>query len=1237
MALSLKKLGRNIWETLTPQNEGALRAGERSIQSANRQLQQRPAKYGVLSDPGRRQQFIEQNQPEPFNLRGTAAREGFNALSEFAGGVKRFGQSVASAAASPYAERLANQEAERAKRLLTPAYGDIAADVESGRIKYDLMTDPMRRAGISPNDSLGTTARKVGAQGVEAALDIATAGTGPAAFKAARLGAAVRPSVKAGALLGGGANAAYLAQGDDLKLKDAALSVGTGAVLGGALPALSAKAANIRRPQVKPRVDAPLPAVAKQGGLRTTEKLSPDRGIRAGTRKVEESTNRAIYNASVSENPITRGTARLVQGISREAGMTEGLKSARRKLRGTAELGKVKGSDLAEAGRKLEMDSRTRVWATIDTDQAAKMGRTVDPASLTPEEQALRQNIIGSIEETTQGNLERGLITQEQAANPNYLKRAYEPFEAASDKQLEDATRRGLLKQFRGRKEVSEDLLNQAITDPAYLAGKKAAQSHQAWAIADYSNYLADNGFAFPQGGRGMVQLPADKLYGKAAGQWVPKNIADDFTGFKYTNAMLNAFNDIITAYDSLGVRRAKKQLLTVFNPAVRLGNQLSNRMFAFLNGMNPVEFEKAFQKSKGAIKSRDPMYMEAVQQGLVGTDITRADLLQNIAQHIDDPDILKQGGALKWFQKSYSEADDRAKIAAYTIHRAKGYSPEDAARLTQRGFQDYSSVGFFYDMAAKTPVFGNAFVRFAGDSMRIGKNALADHPLRVAGLVGTWATLTNVMSKVSGETPEDRQTREDRFGAPKIPFSDISLAVQTPFGELNVARFLPFYNLNEVGSEASRFLPVQTNPFDGPKNFQDPLLGQAAQIFMDQDFRGRSIQDPENVEYADGVKKYTELPDKDRRNNLLRFAFGQNVPLGREADAIYSAAKGKKDIYGKTRTLPQAALRAGGVKVEQFGPEQAKETRERNKYFEGNVERTKDFLKKNPDLKEAYYKFKGPTIDRKTGKKASDLVSPERWKIVSADRSGKLYGFLKSEALLSNKEDGRPVDPVFKLPTQEQAKQVMELRSRPTGDDIETEEILRATQPWYEKFEDAESKYYKENSKFFSKLDLGDTQNARPKAYAAVKYPKQSDLVKKYYQTKSQSAEAGKQFYKDNADRLSADFEGYRKKRLEYINAKRKIEGFPPISANAFNNVTFGYEDDERKVLKELSFKYGSGFGFGKKRPPTAGSAYKYAVSLNAAGEQVKPKVSVRKSGGVKSTIKQTAKPKVTLKRSTV
>ncbi len=254
------------------------------------------------------------------------------------------------------------------------------------------------------------------------------------------------------------------------------------------------------------------------------------------------------------------------------------------------------------------------------------------------------------------------------------------------------------------------------------------------------------------------------------------------------------------------------------------------------------------------------------------------------------------------------------------------------------------------------------------------------------------------------------------------------------------------------------------------------------------------------------------------------------------------------------------------------------------NRLIEGSREQQKaksDFFKANPNLDGVYKEMTKTTVNPETKKRESDVISPEKWSKVYGDSSLKLYNFLKQKAEANNKEFGDSIDPVYILPSDEQVKEVLNLRSRATGDDIEREEILRATTGWYPAFEKAEQEYYKSIKDTVASGDSDFANSPRKQKYLDLEYPAQSELVTKYYQTKNENADAGKNFYKANADALSKDFAEYRTKRLEWINAKREIEGFAPLSAEAFNNVTFGYEDDESKVAKELYYKLNSGSGY--------------------------------------------------------
>ena len=915
----------------------------------------------------------------------------------------------------------------------------------------------------------------------------------------------------------------------------------------------------------------------EERGKSTFQILSPDRVIREKiTNPLQEKANRAIANAQTSDNVIARLFGRATQGMSREAGVGEDLLTAKRRLRGGIETGKIYRDKIYDLGEGITDDSKRRIWASLDPEQAGKIGQATDLSLFTPEELAERARLKAIADVDSDKLFQAGLLSEEQWKNKDYFKRSYNVFEGDVDAtRAYTESRDGLLKQLKARTDVDEDLLRDAVTDPYQLAARKSAEVEAAVAMVNYGKYLDDNGLTSEVPRPGYEQLPNSKLHGPAAGKYVPRGIMEDFTGFKYTSGMINAYSDMVSAYDNLAIRKGKKALLTVANPAVRAGNQFSNRIiFSNFNGINPIQFNMAMSHVDEMARTGHQLWREAVAEGLTGTDITAADFAQRIAG-VTDENVGKK--ALNWIKSSYSKADDKAKVAAYVVHRQRGYSPAEAARLTQRGFQDYNSVGFFYDLAAKTPLIGNAFVRFAADSIRIAKNAALDHPLRSAGTIAMWATFVNEMSKLSGESAEDKKTREDRFGAPKIPFTDISMTVQTPWGEVNVARFMPFYQLNDLQNPVSRVLPIANNPLK-PEGWQDPLLGQVAQVVADKDFRGKSIRDPENVDFGNGQSKFQfdPLSGEEKRNNLLRFLFTQNAPVGREIDALNSARQGKEDIYGKERSLPQAILRSLGVKVEQFDSEQAKKTRGRNEAFDRMEEVNKEVAGMTPSAQEAYRRLTGQykLRDEKTNpfdpSQTINVKAPvydfseQKWGEYM--QNPQLFDVMEKKAQEEAKANGSPLRPEFdpRLPKNFRL-QLIQQKSIAPGDDIELQERMYSDPLWdtYQAIKDeykAKAKqYYPESNDDFTD-ELVKHQDAP--------FPKKPPLWQAYTDAKNRGEDPGW------SDQLQAAREQYEMAKLNWTNNERAVRGLPSIPAEVWFNKTFGYTAD----------KNGSGYGRGGK-----------------------------------------------------
>jgi hypothetical protein len=277
------------------------------------------------------------------------------------------------------------------------------------------------------------------------------------------------------------------------------------------------------------------------------------------------------------------------------------------------------------------------------------------------------------------------------------------------------------------------------------------------------------------------------------------------------------------------------------------------------------------------------------------------------------------------------------------------------------------------------------------------------------------------------------------------------------------------------------------------------------------------------------------------------------------------------------------------------------------------------------------------------TKKYESDLISPEKWKGVAAEKSGKTFIQNRDAARQREKDFGDPLDPLYTDKWGRYKTEILTMRSQFTGDDKEMKDIANATQPWYKEYmkdyiayiDKLKNRPYEESDTYGTTQRVKDywdltTKNPSIPENTTKSYP----LISKYYDIKEKDPEAAKEFFKGNADALSAAFDAQTKEKFEWTNKMRAIEGAEPIPWDVFQNITFGYEADEEAVYKQLGYKLGKFGGGGGGGGSTPGI---HRVSINAGGKgtdvsiKVKvPKVSVAKA-------KKSSAPKVTLKKSLV
>ncbi|HUN55874.1 MAG TPA: hypothetical protein VMU29_12020 [Smithella sp.] len=589
-------------------------------------------------------------------------------------------------------------------------------------------------------------------------------------------------------------------------------------------------------------------------------------------------------------------------------------------------------------------------WNAIEGEKKALQDRLQQSAlsRLNEQEKALHDHLKLMNQQVHQWHYDNGLIPKSvyDKYNGKYIARLYEQFEVPEDIEKAFQSTRPDFDIFKARKDFNT--VNQAlIRDPVFATSKRVGQMLQTQAIFEYADALNKSGIETrTEETPGFTQLgtPGSKpYYGSLTGKFVPNYVAQDFKGFFFANKFLDWTYRGFRGYDQSIARQFLKRFHTVYSPVVHIGNTMSNFAFGAMSGIDPLTFTMNQIRARKEIKSQSPLYQSLVKSGLLGTDVITTDF--KTSKESESGGLLSK--ALNTYKKFsekasgfYGAADDYAKTAAYISFVEDGYTHDQAIRKVYEGFQNYATVGKLYDVASKTPVIGNPYIKFKADLARIIKNGVAKRPLTMAAFLGSLYLTKNFLSKESDESDIVREIRERRPFTPFIPTpgGKLSLNWQVPkVGEVNFARFIsPFYvydkgDKNDMLNDVTGWLPYQfdeTNdsPSKDLKTFipemNDVLLGPwVSAVLWDHDFRGKSIRDPQGNDYIT-----RDQSASDQVLNALTFISRSQIPFFSSAQDMISAYNGEADYYGRERKISQSILN-NLIKVQEFTDKQAVET----------------------------------------------------------------------------------------------------------------------------------------------------------------------------------------------------------------------------------------------------------------------------------------------------------------------
>ena len=743
------------------------------------------------------------------------------------------------------------------------------------------------------------------------------------------------------------------------------------------------------------------------------------------------------------------------------------------------------------------------------------------------------------------------------------------------------------------------------------------------------------------QPNKNWVKLEGQQ-YGAANGKYVDSRIVSELENRHiFTSDAGQKASDLLDMYRNsiLGAAdRAVKRAKTAYSPGTFLGNLVSNPLFFNRgSGVNFASQSYGMAKNvpalvrhmKGEVLDPDILEMQRLGIKLGNTTDELVGGKQNYRVLDDKGALTKAKDIVLLPNQIYAGADDLAKVTIFKTLKSRGMDSRTAALRASQFTQDYANAGRVVQMLADSPILGAPFARFVPELLRLTKNNIVYNPVGTFAGLYAIAAIQKELNDKSGETPEERAARENAPGKVKIPFTswinrmvgldgDISLDFPVGDSAINAARALGFNFPIEPGSDATESLirnlapftiPFRTGPngttdFEGQMIFSSMALRPLAEQWANEDFMGRKVDDPTNKirwEKSGGDEmKYTDnLSPEAKRNNRLYHLFMNWSPLASETDAVATEAgvrdaltqpgvnDGGKDYYGKDRTPMQAFLRSLGVKVENNDAEARQRRMDMNEYFEQDKPKTDAWLNENPDLADAYWKIRSTTRDRYTDVSANGIISPEKYKLIAGDQSGRLFNFFKQQAIDESNKTNTPLDPIYTLPP-DQANQVVQLKAMNTGDDMKFQQLLYK-ENWFKGYKEADRKYQNSKPEYEPKPGQAK-QNPRPEEWYALSEDLYSDegvksrypLVKQYQDAIDKFAnydsderrEFTKNWYAKYGDAYKEEKANYEAERLAIVNKMRGIEGAPPMSPEVWSGQ---FETDEDRASG-----YGYGYGGG-------------------------------------------------------
>lgn len=435
-----------------------------------------------------------------------------------------------------------------------------------------------------------------------------------------------------------------------------------------------------------------------------------------------------------------------------------------------------------------------------------------------------------------------------------------------------------------------------------------------------------------------FVRAPKDIRYGDLSDMWVKRGVMAELEGLipvSRAGTKGRLMDELQDAYDiALSGWKFGK---TALNPATHGRNVLSNVVLADLGGLSPYRVD-IYAKALKDYLSKGPLYQEAAETGLLGTDWFGAE----IQGYLEPFNQTKNAGMVRrvWELASnsvvakgvkkagdlYQGEEHWFKLALYAHRRSLGDTPMRAAAHAQKYLFDYSDISPMMRKLRQSP-FGGPFLSFTYKSLPVIVESAVKHPVRFWKWPLMFHALNEGSKHMIGMTDEQYEAmqktlpdwQKSTFLTPKVLLPTRGVGGKPRV--LDLTYNLPWGQVGEQG-ELFKRLPVLKDipggalidPFVG----SNPFVNTAIELVTNKNmFTGKEIFTPGVDDQIPG-DLVPQGMGGGATENILTHVYRQMAPgIMVNAPSIYKAATGGKHRTGEKMDIYSTVLsKIAGIKI---------------------------------------------------------------------------------------------------------------------------------------------------------------------------------------------------------------------------------------------------------------------------------------------------------------------------------